>query len=386
MLPGVAPGRLPHVTTTIFSIMSGLALEHQAINLGQGFPSFQPDEALRQLIAQAMMDGHNQYAPMEGLLKLREAISEKVGLLYGYIPDPLSEITVTSGGTEALFNAIAACIELPGDEVIILPPCYDSYGPAILLNGGRVVEVPLTTPDFKPDLDAIKAAISPRTKAIVFNTPHNPTGVVWSEEEVLALGHLAETYDIALIADEVYEHITFDGLHHASLLRYPNLFSRSFVVHSFGKTFHATGFKTGYCIAPAQLTKAFRKVHQYVTFSTFTPIQHGLAHYLLNPENYAGLGPMYQQRRDALLKAFEGTGLKPLPCQGTYFQLFDYTALSDEDDQEFARTLVKTAKVASIPVSSFYSQAPDQKLLRFCFAKDEALLVEAGHRIRTSFA
>lgn len=382
--------RLPHVKTTIFTVMSRLAVEHNAINLGQGFPSFQPAPELVELIAQAMRDGNNQYAPMEGVVALREAISEKAAACYGYRPDPQTEITVTSGGTEALFSAIAAVISSPGDEVIVLEPNYDSYGPGIILNGGIVVPVSLTLPSaeipvdkwFKPDFDRIEAAITTKTRAIIFNTPHNPTGTVWSADEVQTLGRLAAKHNLYLIADEVYEHISFDGIRHESILRYPEIYGRAFVVHSFGKTFHATGFKLGYAIAPPMLSAELRKVHQYVTFSSFTPIQVGLAKYLQDPTSYHGLNEMYQTKRDQMLKSFEITGLKPLPCQGTYFQLYDYSALSELGDQEFARLLVKEAGVAAIPVSSFYLDGTDNRLLRFCFAKDEALMQTAAERIR----
>ncbi len=361
--------------------MSRLAQQHGAINLGQGFPSFQPHPDLIALVTEAMVAGHNQYAPMEGLMTLREAISNKNLLGYGYQPDPVSEITVCSGGTEALFAAIATCITAPGDEVILLQPCYDSYGPAILLNGGVPRYSDLLYPTYSPDWDHIRQLINPKTKAIVINTPHNPTGTIWSTDDIQQLGRLAEAHDLIIIADEVYEHITFDGRQHESILRYPDLYERAIVIHSFGKTYHATGFKLGYALAPAHLTAELRKIHQYLTFASFTPLQHALATFLGQTEHYLGLSAFYQTKRDQMLSAFAPTPLVPLDCEGTYFQLYDYTALSNLPDKDFAIELTTAAGVTGIPVSSFYHQGNDQRLLRFCFAKDEALMQAAADKI-----
>lgn len=373
--------RLPHVGTTIFTTMSLLAQESGAINLGQGFPSFSPPQPFVDYISEAVQAGHHQYAPMEGLMSLRQAIVAKLQRCYGATLDPASEITVTSGGTEALFCAIAASISAPGDEVMLLQPCYDSYGPAVLLNGGVPVYVDLSYPTFRPDWEAIRAAITPRTKALLLNTPHNPTGTIWTAEDMAELQRLCTQHNIFLIADEVYEHMVFDGADHLSLLRYPDLYARAFVVHSFGKTYHATGWKMGYVAAPPSLSKELRKVHQFVTFCSFTPVQHALARILEHQDHYNSLPAFYEQKRNALLHAFQHLPLTPIACQGTYFQLFDYSAISQEGDQDFARRLAREAGVASIPVSSFYHNGHDQQLLRFCFAKDEGIMLQAAERI-----
>lgn len=379
-LPAVPQSKLPHVGTTIFTVMSRLAQEHNAINLGQGFPDFPCSDALVALVSKAMRDGHNQYAPMPGVMALREQIAAKTERLYGYAPDPESEITVTSGGTEALYAAIGAVVH-PGDEVIVLEPCYDSYLPAIELNGGIPVCVPLKPVDFSIDFDLLKAKISPRTKALVVNTPHNPTGTILRQADVRQLADLLRDTDIYLISDEVYEHIVFDGEPYQSVLRNAELRERAFVISSFGKTYHVTGWKLGYCIAPPALTCELRKVHQYLTFSSFTPLQHALAEYLEQSGHYEQLPDFYQRKRDFFLDLMRQTRLRFRPCAGSYFALASYAHLTDEPDYDYAIRLTKEMGVASVPLSAFYQHKTDHKMLRFCFAKTEQTLERAAERL-----
>ncbi|WP_448518425.1 methionine aminotransferase [Rhodoflexus sp.] len=371
--------KLPRVGTTIFTVMSGLAAEYGAINLSQGFPDFGSDEALSDLVYAYMKKGMNQYAPMPGIMPLRERIAEKTEALYGYQLNPETEITVTSGATEALYAAIAAVVR-QGDEVIVLEPCYDSYIPAIELNGGTVVPVALPAPDFHLDRAALAAAISPRTRAIIINTPHNPTGAVMSADDMQWLENLLADMDIFLISDEVYEHIIFSGSHE-SALKYPRLAERSFVISSFGKTFHVTGWKVGYAVAPAPLMREFRKVHQFLTFSTATPLQYAIADYLQQPEKYLSVSEMYVQKRDRFCKLMRETRFRFTPAEGTYFQLADYSAITDEADTDFAVRLTKEIGVATVPVSVFYQQPKQEQLLRFCFAKTDETLERAAERL-----
>ena len=374
--------KLPKVGTTIFAVMSQLAAEHGAVNLGQGFPDFDGPPALREALTRAMQAGHNQYAPMTGVPALREAIAAKTERLYGHRPDVDHEITVTSGATEALYAAIAAVVH-DGDEVIVLDPCYDSYDPAIALNGGRAVHVPLDPRDFSPDWERIKTAMSPRTRMIMINTPHNPCGSVWSGKDVETLAGLVRDTDVLVLSDEVYEHIIFDGAEHQSVLRHPELAARSFVISSFGKTYHCTGWKVGYCIAPRALSAEFRKVHQYLTFSTFTPAQWALAEVLEDdPQHYLDLPAFYQAKRDRFQALLEGSKFQLRPVAGAYFQVADYSALADDDDRTFCEWLAREGGVAAIPLSAFYEAPPSgQRLIRLCFAKSDGLLERAAERL-----
>ena len=373
--------KLPNVGTTIFTVMSALANEHGAINLSQGFPNFDPPQLLRDLVMKYMNLGMNQYAPMPGLPALRKMIAGKIGGLYGLDVDPETEITITAGGTQALFTAIAALIG-PGDEAILLEPAYDSYGPAVEVQGGKAVPYELSAPDYRVDWPRLEQLITPRTRMIIVNTPHNPTGKVFSSADLRALEHLAEKHDLWVLSDEVYEHLIYDGRTHESVFRYPGLFSRSLAVFSFGKTFHNTGWKMGYCVAPEPLMREFRKVHQFNVFSVNTPIQYALAEFLQNPVEYLQLPDFYQQKRDFFLQAIAGSGLRPIPCEGTYFQLVDYSPVSALPDFEFCQWLTREIGVAAIPVSSFYGNKCDEKVVRFCFAKTEELLEKAGEKLR----
>jgi methionine aminotransferase len=375
--------KLPKVGTTIFTVMSQLAAEHEAVNLGQGFPDFDGPQALRDALTRAMNAGKNQYAPMTGIPALREAIARKTERLYGRKINVDTEITVTSGATEALFVAIAAVVHA-GDEVIVLDPCYDSYEPAIELNGGRAVHVALDPRDFSPDWQRIKDAITLRTRMILINTPHNPCGSVWSAADLDALAALIRDSDILVLSDEVYEHIVFDGALHQSMLRHAELAERSFVISSFGKTYHCTGWKVGYCIAPRALSAEFRKVHQYLTFCTFTPAQWAFADILeSDPQHYLDLPAFYQAKRDRFRELLARSKFKLLPVGGAYFQIADYSALSDRDDLAFCEWLAKEGGVAAIPISAFYETPPaGQRLIRFCFAKSDAMLEQAAARLR----
>ena len=374
--------KLPKVGTTIFSVMSQLAAQHKAINLGQGFPDFDGPQALRDALAAAMNSGKNQYAPMTGVPKLREQIALKTERLYARKVSADTEITVTSGATEALFAAIAAVVHA-GEEVIVLDPCYDSYEPAIELCGARAVHVPLHLPDFAVDWTRVRAAITPKTRLILINSPHNPTGAVMSAADLDALADLVRGTEIFVLSDEVYEHIIFDGQAHQSVLCHAELAARSFVVSSFGKTYHCTGWKVGYCIAPSQLSAEFRKVHQYLTFCTFNPAQWAFADVLeTDPQHYLDLGYFYQSKRDRFRTLLSGSKFKLLPVGGAYFQLADYSAISATDDLNFCEWLVREAGVAAIPVSAFYENPPsDLKLVRFCFAKNEETLAGAAARL-----
>ena len=372
--------KLPHVGTTIFTQMSALAAEHDAINLSQGFPDFPIDDSLIERVAYYMRKGRNQYAPMTGVPQLRHSIAAKIRRIYDYTPDAEREITVTSGATEGLYAVIAALVR-PGDEVIVLDPSYDSYAPAIQLQGGNAVHVALPHPHYRPDWEAIRNSISPRTRLIITNTPHNPTGSVWTEEDLLQLEELAIRHDLIVLSDEVYQHLVYDGQQHQSVLKRPRLRERAAAVFSFGKTFHATGWKAGYVVAPEALSVEIRKVHQYLTFSTHTPTQLALADHLQSAENYEQLPSFYQNKRDLFLTLVQESRFKPLACGGTYFQLLDYSAISDMPDVEMARWLTIEKGVAAIPVSVFYVDKQDHRLLRFCFAKQEETLQKAAERL-----
>lgn len=375
--------KLPRVGTTIFTVMSQLAAEHGAVNLGQGFPDFAVPQRLVDELDAAMRAGHNQYAPMTGVAPLRQAIAEKVLRCYGREVNPDTEITVTSGATEALFNAIHAVVR-PGEEVIVLDPAYDSYEPAIDLAGARAVHVPLDPQTFAVDWDRVRAAVTPKTRLLIVNSPHNPSGAMFDDADIRALAALLEGTGIYLISDEVYEHIVFDGRRHESILRYPELAARAFVVSSFGKTYHCTGWKIGYAIAPPALSAEFRKVHQYNVFCTFAPAQHAFAAMIRQePEHYEQLGAFYQDKRDRFREQLLGTKFKPLPVPGGYFQLVDYSAVSDLPDAEFVKWLTVEHGVTAIPLSPFYETPPaGQRLARLCFAKNEATLDAAIARLK----
>jgi methionine transaminase len=372
--------RLPQVGTTIFTVMSALAAQHKAVNLGQGFPDFDCDPALLDAVNQAMRSGLNQYPPMAGVPLLREEIARKIDALYGGRYDANDEITITAGATQAILTAILCAVH-PGDEVIVLEPNYDSYVPNIELAGGRVVRVALTAGTFRPDFAAIGAAITPRTRAILVNTPHNPSATVWTRDDLDALAALLRPTDVLLIADEVYEHMVFDGALHASASGHPELAARSFVVSSFGKTYHVTGWKVGYVAAPKALTAEFRKVHQFNVFTVNTPVQHGLAHYMADPKPYLELSAFYQRKRDLFRAGLLKTRLKLLPSQGSYFQCVDYSAVSDRSEEDFCRWLTTEIGVAAIPLSAFYDDGRNQKLARFCFAKRDETLNSALDRL-----
>jgi len=375
--------KLPEVGTTIFTVISKLAAEHGAVNLGQGFPDFPVPVRLVDELVRAMRDGHNQYPPMTGIAPLREAIARKTARVYGHTPEPETEITITSGATEALFNAIHAVAGV-GDEVIVLDPAYDSYAPAIALAGARAVHVPLNGDDFRPDWQRINNAVTPKTRLLIINTPHNPTGAVFNTDDIAALSALLDKTGLWLLSDEVYEHIVFDGARHESVLRYPALRERAFVVSSFGKTWHCTGWKLGYCIAPPALSAEFRKIHQYNTFCSFAPAQYAFAAMLdAEPEHDEELSAFYQTRRDRFRAQLDKTKLRPLPVPGGYFQLVDYSAISDLNDLDFCRWLTIEKGVAAIPLSPFYAEPPEgQRLVRLCFAKHETTLNAAIERLR----
>jgi methionine transaminase len=374
--------KLPSVGTTIFTVMSRMAAELGAINLSQGFPDFDCDPALVEAVARHMRAGRNQYAPMQGVLQLREAIAAKYARLHSRTYDPDLEVTVTSGGTEALFAAAAAVLH-PGDEALVLEPCYDSYLPAIRLCGGAAVVVPLTYPEYAIDWAALRAAVTTRTRLLFLNSPHNPTGAVLTPADLRELASLVADTNIVIVSDEVYEHIIFDGIQHESMARYPDLAARSFIVGSFGKTYHVTGWKVGYAVAPAALTAEFRKVHQFVTFSTHTPVQFALADFLSDLRGLAELGPFFQRKRDMFLRLMEGSRFTPLRSHGSYFQLMDYSAITDEADADFAVRLTREHGVASIPTSPFLSRTTAPQVLRFCFAKKDETLERAADRLRS---
>jgi methionine transaminase len=373
--------RLPEVGTTIFTVMSALAQECGAINLSQGFPDFDCPAPLQELIFKHIREGRNQYAPMAGVAKLREAIADKVEFLYAAHYDPADEITVTAGATQAIYTAVAALVQ-PGDEVIVFEPAYDSYVPSITLAGGIPVYARLKFPDYHIDWDEVRRLITPRTRMIMINTPNNPTGSVFGEADMRALEALLRNTAITIVSDEVYEHIVFDGRRHESVARYPGLAERAFVVSSFGKTYHMTGWKMAYCLAPKELMVEFRKAHQFIVFCCNTPVQWALAEFLGAREHYLGLARFYQEKRDFFLRAMEGSRFLPLPSRGTYFQLFRYDAISTEPDADFARRMTREAGVASIPVSVFYRDREDNKVVRFCFAKSEATLAQSAKILR----
>jgi methionine aminotransferase len=374
--------KLPKVGTTIFTVMSQLAAEHQAVNLGQGFPDFEVPPFLVDALARAMREGRNQYAPMAGIPALRQAIAAKTLRCYGRKVDADSEITVTSGASEAIFDAVLAVVR-PGEEVVVLDPCYDCYEPAIDLAGGRAVHVPLDPVDFSVDWDRVRAAITPATRLVMINTPHNPSGAMLSEGDIAQLAQIMRGTDAFLLSDEVYEHIVFDGRRHESVLRHPELAARAFVVSSFGKTYHCTGWKIGYCIAPPALTAELRKVHQYNSFCSFAPAQFAFAEMIeAHPEHYDGLGAFYEAKRDHFAEQLSRTKLRALPVPGGYFQLVDYSAVSDLPDLEFCRWLTVEKGVAAIPLSPFYeTPPPGQRLARLCFAKAEPTLDAAISRL-----
>lgn len=376
----VLASRLPQVGTTIFTVMSALAAQHKAVNLGQGFPDFDCDPTLLDAVNSAMRAGLNQYPPMAGVPVLREAVARKIERLYGRRYDPGEEITITAGATQAILTAILAIVH-PGDEVIVLEPCYDSYVPNIELAGGRVVRVALTAGTFRPDFAAIAAAITPRTRAILVNTPHNPSASVWTRDDLDRLATLLRPTDVLLIADEVYEHMMFDGAAHASASEHPELAARAFVVSSFGKTYHVTGWKVGTVAAPRSLTAEFRKVHQFNVFTVNTPVQHGLAHYMEDPRPYLELGAFYQRKRDLFRAGLSATRLRLLPSQGSYFQCVDYSAVSQRSEEDFCRWLTTDIGVAAIPLSAFYEDGRNQMLARFCFAKRDETLNAALDRL-----
>lgn len=369
---------------TIFTTMSRMAVQYNAINLGQGFPDFDPNPELINLVNEAMQQGHNQYAPLSGVSSLREAIAEKTKFLYGTNVNSYTEICVTPGATYAIYTALTAILG-KDDEVIVFEPAYDSYIPNILVNGAKPVTIPLSYPTFKIDWDRVRTAINKRTKAIIINSPHNPTGTLLSSDDVNALSEIADQYDLFVVSDEVYEPIVFDGYQHESILKYPELLKRSFVVSSFGKVYHCTGWKTGYCIAPETLMREFLKVHQYNVFCSFAPVQFALAAFMKVKEHYLSLGNFFQKRRDILSSILTKIGLKPLPSHGSYFQLYDYSGLSHLPDLDFATELTQKAGVGTIPISPFFSEAPDMNVLRFCFAKKERTLEAAGERLNEYF-
>jgi methionine aminotransferase len=373
--------KLPSVGTTIFTVMSRLAAECNAINLSQGFPDFDCDPALVEAVATHMRSGQNQYAPMQGLLRLRAAIAAKYEWAYGRRYDPETEVTVTSGGTEAIFDAVMAAVGA-GDEVVVLEPCYDSYVPAIEMSGGTPVFVPLRFPEYSIDWDAVRQAITPRTRMIMLNSPHNPTGAVLTPADMAALAELVAGTRILILSDEVYEHIIFDGVRHESCAGSAALSARAFIVGSFGKTYHTTGWKVGYAVAPAALMAEFRKVHQFVTFSTNTPVQHAIADFLETRRGLAELGPFFQAKRDLFLRLMAGSRFRPLACHGSYFQLMDYSAITGEPDAEFAIRLTKEHGVAAIPTSPFLRLQPAPPVLRFCFAKRDDTLERAAARLQ----
>jgi len=374
--------RLPHVGTTIFTVMSALAAEKSAVNLGQGFPDFNCDRVLVEAVTQAMQKGLNQYPPMAGVPILREMIASKIEAIYTYSYSATTEITVTAGATQGIFTAILAIVH-PGDEVIVLEPCYDSYVPNIELAGGIAVRVPLTPGTFRPDFDLIASAISPRTRAIIVNSPHNPSGTTWSEQDMRQLEKLLAPTNVLLISDEVYEHMVFDGRLHQSASRFPGLAERAFVISSFGKTYHVTGWKVGYVAAPATLTDEFRKVHQFNVFTVNTPVQYGLAQYMTDAHPYRSLPDFYQEKRDLFRAGLSNSRFKLMPCEGTYFQCVDISDVSELSETEFCKWLTSEVGVAAIPLSAFYGNNFDQHVIRFCFAKKTDTLKLALAKLQT---
>jgi methionine aminotransferase len=377
---GNITSKLPQSGTSIFAVMTQLATDHQALNLAQGFPDFPVSEELIDLVSHYMKKGFNQYAPMPGVLTLRQAIAKQFEQTYGVVYRPETEITITAGATQAIYTIISALVH-KGDEVIIFEPAYDSYAPAIIVNGGLVKHAQLRFPDYKINWEEVTRMISSRTRMIIINSPHNPTGSILSGEDMEMLQRLTQGRDIVVLSDEVYEHLIFDGLQHESVCKYADLATRSLVVGSFGKTFHTTGWKTGFILAPEKLTREVRKIHQFLVFAVNTPVQHAVAEYLKNPDNYLHLGEFYQQKRDLFLEVIKNSRFKPLSCHGTYFQLLDYSAISDKKEMEFAEWMVKEHKLAAVPVSPFYREKTDNHALRFCFAKTEETLRKAGEML-----
>ncbi len=378
MIPLIS--KLPQTPTTIFSVMSALANEVNAINLSQGFPDYECSPILQKLVQKAMKDGHNQYAPMPGLLSLREQISEKTEKLYGAKYDPNTEITITAGGTQAIFTAISAIIH-PNDEVIIFEPAYDCYAPTIKLMGGIVKSLELHPPDYRIQWDMVKKLVNNKTRMIILNSPHNPTATILQEDDIKQLNDIVNNRDIIILSDEVYEHLVFDGQQHLSMARYPDLQQRSFIVASFGKLFHTTGWKIGYCMAPAYLMQEFRKIHQFNVFSVNTPMQVAAAEYLKDENVYLSLPDFFQQKRDYFREGLKQTRFELLPCSGSYFQSVRYQNIADEKDSDFAIRITKEIGVAAIPVSAFYSRGTDHQVLRFCFAKKQETLDKAVDRL-----
>ena len=375
----IPSSKLPGAGTTIFTVMSQLSEDYDAINLSQGFPDFQPPEELLDRVSHHLAAGHNQYAPMTGVSVLRERIAEKISELYGTQPDPVEEVTVTSGATEALFCAIHAVVR-SGEEVIVFDPSYDSYDPAIRLAGAVPIHIPLLPPQFEIDWDCLKQRLNERTRLVIINSPHNPTGSLLSCDDIQGLANVLRPYDTFVLSDEVYEHIVFDERRHASVLENEELAARSFAVFSFGKTYHATGWKVGYCVAPRELSVEFRRVHQFNTFTTTTPLQYALADYLIErPEHYLELGAFYEEKRNLFIELMDPSGFEMKPSKGTYFQLADYSKISSQPDMEFARWLTVEHRIAVIPISVFYEKPPDAQLIRFCFAKEAATLREAAN-------
>jgi len=373
--------RLPDVGVSIFAVMTRLANEHGAINLSQGFPDFDCDPALIATVHRYMLAGHNQYAPMPGVLALREALAAKIERAYGARYDPASEITVTAGATEALFDVVSACVR-PGDEVVLFEPCYDAYVPVVRLNGGTPRFVTLRAPDYRINWLEVRRALSPRTRLLIINSPHNPTGAVLDADDLRQLAEAVDGTSVIVLSDEVYEHIIFDGRVHESVASHPDLRGRSCVVSSFGKSYHTTGWKVGYVAAPQALTAEIQRVHQFVTFATNTPIQMAYADFTRTRAGYDDLATFYQAKRDRFLQLLEGSRFRPVPCRGTYFQILDYSAISDEPDEAFAVTLLKQHGVASIPTSAFLYNSEAPRVLRFCFAKRDETLAAAAERLR----
>ncbi len=373
--------KLPNIGTTIFTVMSALANEHKAINLSQGFPNFDCSEKLKKLVEKYIQAGYNQYAPMPGVPALRRCLAEKIKNLYGADVDADAEITITAGATQALYCAISAFVK-PDDEVILIEPAYDSYRPAVEINGGIPVTYQMEAPDYRVNWKMLERLITWKTRMIVVNTPHNPTGKIFKEEDWANLKYIAEDRDILVLCDEAYEHIVFDNKKHKSLLNYPEIYSRGLAVFSLGKTLHTTGWKIGACVAPPRLSKEFRKVHQFCTFSVNTPIQYAIAEFFENPDEYLHLNDFFEKKRDYLLSAMDGSRFKPIESEGTYFQLFDYSDISDEPDTEFAKRMTTEHGVVAIPVSVFNSNKKDDKIIRLCFAKTEETLAKAGELLK----
>jgi len=373
--------KLPNVGTTIFTVMSQMAKKYNAINLSQGFPNYDISERLKSLAKENIDAGHNQYAPMAGDFGLREALAKKLKVSCGSNIDIDREITITAGATQAIYTAVSAFIN-PGDEVILIEPAYDCYAPTVKLNGGKVVAYPLQYPAYKVDWEAFEKLITPATKMIMINTPHNPTGSILRKSDLEALEKIVADTNIIVLSDEVYEHLIYDGESHESALKYPRLRDRAIVTYSFGKTFHGTGWKLGYCVAPEYLMKEIRKVHQFNVFCVNHPLQKALASFLNNPEEYLSLPSFFQKKRDFLQEVLAGSGFQPIACAGTYFQLYDYSSLSDEDDMTFAERVTRDYGVATIPISPFYEKGTEGKVVRFCFAKTEELLEQAGKRLQ----